>query len=97
VLLALGVKKTLGEVDEPLKTVSAVALCGGTALFLLADVAFRVRSLGVVEVPRLVAAALCLVVVAIAGEVAAPVALACVAAVCVGLVIVDAVRVAPAP
>ena len=97
VLLALGVKKTLGDVDESLKAVSAVALCGGTALFLVADVAFRARSLGVVEVPRLVAAALCVAVVAFAGDVAAPIALACVAAVCVGLVIAEAVRVAPAP
>jgi len=95
VLLALGVKKTLGDVDEPLGTVSAVALCGGTALFLVADVAFRARSLGVVEAPRLVAAALCVAIVAFAGQVAAPVALACVAAVCVGLVIAEAVRVAP--
>jgi len=92
VLLALGVKKTLGDVDEPLKAVSAVALCGGTALYLVADVAFRARSLGVIEAPRLVAAALCVVVVAFAGEVAAPIALACVAAVCVGLVIAEAVR-----
>ena len=57
---------------------------------LVADVAFRARSLGIVEVPRLTAAALCVVVVAFAGEVAAPVALACVAAVCVGLVIAEA-------
>jgi low temperature requirement protein LtrA len=49
VLLALGVKKTLGDVDEPLKAVSAVALCGGTALFLVAAVAFRARRGGPCE------------------------------------------------
>ena len=34
VLLALGMKKTLGHVEEPLKLVPAVALLGGTALYL---------------------------------------------------------------
>ena len=32
ILLALGVKKTIGHVDEPLESVPAVALCGGVAL-----------------------------------------------------------------
>ena len=35
-LVALGVKKTLGHVDEPLKTVPAVALFGGIALYYAA-------------------------------------------------------------
>src|SRR5215211_159380 len=90
VLLALGVKKTLGEVDEPLKTVSAVALCGGTALFLLADVAFRLRTLGVLEVPRVLAAAACVALIALAGVAVAPVLLAGVAVVCVALVVYEA-------
>ena len=43
-LVALGVKKTLGHVDEPLKTVPAVALFGGIALYYAAHVAFRLRT-----------------------------------------------------
>ncbi len=43
VLVALGVKKTLGGEDEPLKLVAAAALCGGVALYLAADVGFRRR------------------------------------------------------
>ena len=35
VLLALGLKKTLGHVEEPLKLVPAVALLGGTAMYLV--------------------------------------------------------------
>jgi low temperature requirement protein LtrA len=97
VLLALGVKKTLGEVDTSLQPVAAVALCGGAALFLAGDVAFRARSLGVVEAPRLVAAALCLALIAIAGAFDAPVVLACVAVVCGGLVLHETLRVAPVP
>ena len=44
VLLALGLKKTLEHVDEPLKIVPAAALLGGTAIYLLAHVAFRWRN-----------------------------------------------------
>jgi low temperature requirement protein LtrA len=39
VLLALGLKKTLGDVADPLKLVPAVATLGGTAMYLLAHVA----------------------------------------------------------
>ena len=45
VLLALGLKKTLEHVEDPLKLVPAVALLGGTALYLLAHVAFRYRNI----------------------------------------------------
>src|SRR5215211_7187989 len=60
VLLALGVKKTLGDVDEQLKAVSAVALCAGAALYLAADVAFRRRCLDALDPQRLAAAVACL-------------------------------------
>jgi low temperature requirement protein LtrA len=43
VLFALGLKKTIEQVDDPLDTVAAVALCGGLALYFLSYVAFRVR------------------------------------------------------
>ncbi|MGH3079804.1 MAG: low temperature requirement protein A [Gaiellaceae bacterium] len=43
VLFALGLKKTIEQVDDPLETVPAVALCGGLALYFLSYVAFRVR------------------------------------------------------
>jgi low temperature requirement protein LtrA len=44
VLLALGMKKTLAHVGEPLELVAAVAMLGGAALYLLAHVAFRLRN-----------------------------------------------------
>jgi len=43
VLAALGLKKTLGHVDEPLALVSATAFCGGVALYFLALSAMRLR------------------------------------------------------
>jgi low temperature requirement protein LtrA len=44
VLFALGLKKTLEDVDEPLATVPAVALCGGLGLYFLTHVVFRLYS-----------------------------------------------------
>jgi low temperature requirement protein LtrA len=58
VLVALGLKKTLEHVDDPLKVVPAVALLGGTALYLLAHVAFRWRNVHRFSIQR----ALCAVV-----------------------------------
>jgi low temperature requirement protein LtrA len=44
VLVALGLKKTLEHVGDPLELEAAVAMLGGTALYLLAHVAFRWRN-----------------------------------------------------
>ena len=62
VLVALGMKKTLGDVGEPLKFVIATALVGGSALYLLAHIAFRLRNIGSLNRQRLVAVALLLAV-----------------------------------
>jgi low temperature requirement protein LtrA len=43
VLFALGLKKTIEHVGEPLATVPAVALCGGLSLYYLTHVALRIR------------------------------------------------------
>jgi low temperature requirement protein LtrA len=43
VLAAMGLKKTLAHVDDPLELVPAFALLGGVALYLLGHVAFRLR------------------------------------------------------
>ena len=75
-LIALGVKKTLGHVDEPLDTVPAVALFGGVALYYAGHVGFRLRNVGTLNRPRLVAVALCLALIPVGTEVDALVALA---------------------
>jgi low temperature requirement protein LtrA len=79
VLLALGIKKTLGHVGEELETVPAVALCGGVALYLLALSAFKRRNVGSFNRPRLVAAALLAALVPLATGVPALLSLALVA------------------
>ena len=59
VLIALGIKKILADVGDPLGTILTVALCGGVALYLLGHSAFRLRDVGSVSVPRLVMTILC--------------------------------------
>jgi low temperature requirement protein LtrA len=96
VLIALGVKKTVGHVGDPLDGIPAVALCGGAALYLLAQVAFRLRNLRTLNRQRLVAAVLCLAAIPIALAAPALAALAVVTAVCVGLIAFEVVRFAEA-
>jgi low temperature requirement protein LtrA len=56
VLAALGLKKTLGDVEDPLGTVPAFALLGGVALYLLGHVAFRLRHVHTINARRLLLA-----------------------------------------
>jgi low temperature requirement protein LtrA len=55
-LLAVGLKRTLGDTADPLDAVPAAALLGGAALYLLAHVAFRLRHVHSVSVRRLLCA-----------------------------------------
>src|SRR5688572_5153972 len=56
VLLALGLKKTLEHVGDPLKVVPAAALLGGVAIYLVAHIAFRYRNVHRFSWQRLVCA-----------------------------------------
>jgi low temperature requirement protein LtrA len=53
VLVALGLKKTLGHVGDPLETVPAFALLGGVAFYLLGLVGFRFRQIHTINRQRL--------------------------------------------
>ena len=90
VLVALGGKTTLAHVGDPLP--AATALVGGTALYLLAHVAFKVRTLGIVSVQRLGAAAVLLACLPLARRVDAGVTLAIVATVSWVLLAYEAVH-----
>jgi low temperature requirement protein LtrA len=57
-LVAVGLKRTLGHVGEPLGLVPATAMLGGAALYLLAHVAFRWRNIHTLNKQRLVCALL---------------------------------------
>jgi low temperature requirement protein LtrA len=56
ILAALGLKKTLGHMDDPLDVVPAFALLAGVALYLLGMVAFRFRHVRSINWRRLVLA-----------------------------------------
>jgi low temperature requirement protein LtrA len=76
VLAALGLKKTIGHFDEHLHTVPAFALLGGVAVYLLGLVAFRYRHVHSINRQRLGLAIVLLILVPVATEVPALIALA---------------------
>ena len=86
VLVALGMKKTLEHVEDPLKLVPAVALLGGTAMYLLAHVAFRWRNIHRLSVQRIVTAAVLAALLPLAVELPSLATLAILAAVLAALV-----------
>ena len=92
VLLALGIKKVLGHVGDPLHAVPATALLGGAALYLLAHVAFRWRNVHRFSTQRLVCAAVLLALIAAAVEIPALVTLAIVAGVLAALIAYETVH-----
>ena len=92
VLVALGMKKTIAHVDEPLKVVPAVALCGGVALYLVGHVAFRLRNIGTLNKQRVVVAAVAAALILPATQVDALVTVALLAALTGGLIAYEAIR-----
>jgi low temperature requirement protein LtrA len=96
ILIALGIKKTVGDVDEPLKTVPAVALFGGIALYYAGHIGFRLRNMGTLNRQRLLAAILSVVLIPLVIEVDALVALAVAAALTAMVATYEALRFAEA-
>jgi low temperature requirement protein LtrA len=96
VLVALGVKKAIGQVDEPLDTIPAVALFGGIALYYAGHLGFRLRNVRTLNRPRLVALVACLCLIPVAREVDAIVALALAAGVTSAVIAFETIRYAEA-
>ncbi|HEY1274268.1 MAG TPA: low temperature requirement protein A [Thermoleophilaceae bacterium] len=92
VLLALGIKKTVGHYDEPLEAVPALGLLGGIALYYTGHVGFRLRNLGSLNRQRLLIAIVCLALMPLAVEIDALISLAIAAALTGGLVAYEAIR-----
>jgi len=92
VLGALGLKKTLGDVGAPLELVPAAALLGGTATYLLAHVAFRLRNIRTVNKHRLACALLLIALIPIAVLLPALAVLAVILAVLAALIAYETVR-----
>jgi low temperature requirement protein LtrA len=92
VLLALGLKKTLASVGDSLDLVPAVAMLGGTAVYLLAHVAFRLRNVHTLNRHRLACAVLLVALVPAAVELPALATLAILVAALTALIGYEAVR-----
>ncbi len=92
VLLALGIKKTLGHVDEPLDVEVATAMLGGLALYLLAHVAFRWRNVHRFSSQRALVAALMLALIPIAIGIASIATLAIATALMVAMIAYESWR-----
>jgi low temperature requirement protein LtrA len=92
VLLALGLKKTLEDVGDPLETVPAVAMLGGTAIYLLAHVAFRWRNVHRFSVERVLCAVFLCALIPVALEVDALVTLGALVAALAALIAYETVR-----
>jgi low temperature requirement protein LtrA len=95
-LAAFGIKTTLAHVNDPLHIEPAVALAGGVALFLLAQVAFKHRTVGNWSIHRLVAALVLVAVIPVLLEIDALIDLGIVVAVVVLLIVYETVRYAEA-
>jgi len=92
ILFAIGVKRTLIELDAHLAAVPGTALCGGVALYLLALSAFKRRNVGSFNRPRLLVAGALLAFIPAAGAMPALLALGIVAATTCGLIAFEVVR-----
>jgi low temperature requirement protein LtrA len=91
VLIALGLKKTLEHVEDPLETVPAFALLGGTAIYLLAHVGFRWRTVHRFSWQRLLVAAVACALVAPAVEIPALATLGILAAILIALIVFETI------
>jgi len=96
--VAVGLKRTLAHVSEPLGVVPAAALLGGAAIYLLAHVAFRYRNVHSLNKQRLLCSMLLLALVPIETAVRPPslVTLGTLAAVLSALIAYEALRFAEA-
>ncbi len=92
VLMALGLKKTLGHVDHHLELVPAVALFGGFAVYLFAHVAFRWRNVRRFSTQRVVVALAALALIPLALEVTALASLAMLTAIAAALITYETIR-----
>ena len=92
VLIALGLKKTLAHVDDPLEPETAFALIGGLAVYLLAHVAFRYRNLRTINKQRLLMALILLALVPFGDELEALTTLAVTAGLMVALITYESIR-----
>ena len=94
VLVALGIKKTLGHVGDPLDAVPALALGGGVALYLLGHFGFRWRTTHTLHRLRLAVAVACLALVPVATEIPSIASLSILTGLMVGVIAYERIHLA---
>jgi low temperature requirement protein LtrA len=92
VLVALGLKKTMEHVGDPLKVVPSIALLGGAAIYLLAHVAFRWRNVHRFSWQRVVCAVVLVALLPAAVEIPALVTATIVSALLAALIVFETWR-----
>jgi low temperature requirement protein LtrA len=95
-LIAVGMKRTIANVDDPLKFVPAAALLGGASMYLLAHVGFRLRNLHTLNGRRLLVAIALLALVPVGAVLPGLATLGILATLLVGLIAYEALRYAEA-
>jgi low temperature requirement protein LtrA len=91
-LIAVGLKRTIGDVNAPLSIVTATALLGGAAAYLLAHVAFRLRNMHTLSGRRLLCAVVLLALLPAGASLPALATLGILAALLVALIAYEALR-----
>jgi low temperature requirement protein LtrA len=92
VVFAIGVKRTIPQMDAHLAAVPATALCGGVAAYLLALSAFKRRNVGSFNRPRLVVGGTLLTITPLMTLVPALLALAIVTVLVCGMLVYEVRR-----
>ncbi len=91
-LIAVGIKRIIGHVDDSLQLVPAAALLGGAALYLLAHVAFRLRNMHTLNRRRLLCAIVLLALLPAGTRLPALLTLGILAALLCSLIAYEALR-----
>ena len=91
ILAALGLKQTLGAVDDPLGTVLGFALLGGVAFYLLGHVAFRFRQIHTINRQRLGLGLLLFALLPLASEISALAILAIVTSLLAAMIVYETI------
>jgi low temperature requirement protein LtrA len=71
IIFAVGVKVTVHDAAEPASDAARLALCGGLAIFLVGNVAFRLRMVGAIGYAKLAGAAALLALFGLSGGLSA--------------------------
>lgn len=92
VLIALGMKKTIASVDDPLSPETSFALIGGLTIYLLAHVGFRYRNIRTLNTQRSILAVALVTLIPFGDELDALPTLAIVSGLMCALIAYEAIR-----